>query len=133
MFAGVLHGHALLDLADPNHVLKAFRQPEPAQHVLHDGGVADAGTLMMLHHPGGDVSVLRLCIIPYGFGLRKGLESKLAVEAMLAAAVPFKRFFPVPYRPEVGITTGGVVGMIPVAGRGMRTARPIGALWIQIG
>ncbi|OPZ84042.1 MAG: hypothetical protein BWY76_02017 [bacterium ADurb.Bin429] len=127
----VFHRHALQNLAQPQRILEGGGQAEPVQHVLHDDGVADAAALVVLHHPGGDVAVLRRGIAVDGLRLWEGLEAELAVEAVLAGAVPLERLAAVPHAPQVGVALGGIVEIRAVAIRGVRAAWPVVAFRVE--
>ncbi|OPZ05620.1 MAG: hypothetical protein BWZ10_03026 [candidate division BRC1 bacterium ADurb.BinA364] len=122
----VLHRHALLNLREPERGFEIARQPEPAEHVVHDLGVADAAALVMLHHETGDIAVARLGEGSDRFRLGEGLKAEFAAKAMERCAVPFEGLVAVPYGPQVRVAPVRIGVVFAVAQRRMGAGGPIG-------
>jgi len=87
---------------------------------------------VVFHHIARDVAILRQGVGGHRLGLGERLETKLAVEAVRAGAIPFERHLAMPHAPQVGVTAAGVVGIAAISHRSVRAGRPIVALGIQL-
>jgi hypothetical protein len=87
---------------------------------------------MMLHDMARDVPVIRLRIVLYHSGLRKGLKSEFAVEPVLAAPIPFEGFSSMPYIPQMSIAAARVIVIVSVSRRRMGTGRPVIPIGIEL-
>ena len=124
MLHAVADGLRLQQLRGIEQGAEVRRIQKSLLHVIHNLAVGTGVPLMLLHHIGKNIPVLRQGEGFTGFQRREGLKTKLRHIPEIESTVRRKRPVAMPYIPVMHISPVLVVGLVESA-PGRRTGRPV--------